>query len=175
MGGIVMNENIDLTKILDGCPAGTEFYSSVYGRLTFVKVGSNKYYPIVMKYYPEGNNSDNIALFTKDGKASYQYNGENILFPSKDQRDWSKFVRFWDKPKIKKFDPKTLLPFDKVLVRDNSDDEWMAAIFSHIDNFTYRAVCNLYYWKTCIPYNEETKHLVGTNNDCPEYYKWWEE
>lgn len=24
-------------------------------------------------------------------------------------------------------------------------------------------------------YNEETKHLVGTREDCPEYYKWWEE
>ena len=27
----------------------------------------------------------------------------------------------------------------------------------------------------CIPYNEETKHLIGTTEDCPEYYKWWEE
>lgn len=93
-----MNDNLDLTKILKGCPEGTEFYSSVYGRVTFVKVISNKYYPILMKYYREGNNSNNIALFTKDGKADYQYNGECILFPSKDQRDWSKFVRFWDKP-----------------------------------------------------------------------------
>ena len=49
------------------------------------------------------------------------YNGECTLFPSKDQRDWSKFVRFWDKPKVDKFDPKTLQPFDKVLVR--ADDK----------------------------------------------------
>ena len=27
----------------------------------------------------------------------------------------------------------------------------------------------------CIPYNEETKHLLGTKEYCPEYYKWWEE
>ena len=26
-----------------------------------------------------------------------------------------------------------------------------------------------------IPYNDETKHLVNTTNDCAEYYKWWEE
>ena len=26
--------------------------------------------------------------------------------------------------------------------------------------------------KPCVPYNEETKYLVNTNEDCPEYYKW---
>ena len=174
MGGIIMNKNIDLTKILKGCPEGTEFYSSVYGRIAFVKVISNKYYPILMKQYQEGNNSNDIALFTKDGKANYQYNGECILFPSKDQRDWSKFERFWDKPKVERFDPKTLQPFDKVLVRDE-DCYWTADLFSHIDDSLGRVCCSWYSWKQCVPYNEETKHLVGTREDCPEYYKWWEE
>lgn len=32
-----MNENIDLTKILEGCPVGTKFYSSVYGKVDFFK------------------------------------------------------------------------------------------------------------------------------------------
>lgn len=27
----------------------------------------------------------------------------------------------------------------------------------------------------CIPYNDETEHLVGTSDDCPDFYKWWEE
>ena len=174
MGGIIMNKNIDLTKILKGCPEGTEFYSSVYGRIAFVKVISNKYYPILMKQYQEGNNSNDIALFTKDGKANYQYNGECILFPSKDQRDWSKFERFWDKPKVEKFDPKILQPFDRVLVRDE-DCYWTADLFSHIDDSLGRVCCSWYSWKQCVPYNEDTKHLVGTDEDCPEYYKWWEE
>ncbi len=30
-------------------------------------------------------------------------------------------------------------------------------------------------WKQQIPYNSDTAHLVGTNDDAPEYYKWWEE
>ena len=34
-------------------------------------------------------------------------------------------------------------------------------------------VCSSDYWKQCIPYNDETKNLVGIDNDCPEYYKWW--
>ena len=169
-----MNENLDLTKILEGCPEGTEFYSSVYGRIAFVKVISNKYYPILMKQYQEGNNSNDIALFTKDGKANYQYNGECILFPSKDQRDWSKFERFWDKPKVEKFDPKTLQPFDKVLVRDSLFTHWQIDFFGYI-NSRKKLVCCSTDWNIGIPYNEETKHLLGTNDDCPEYYKWWEE
>lgn len=170
MGGITMNENLDLTKILYKCPTGAEFYNTVYGKVKFFWVDFTNKQPIVVSTY-----DDSIIYIAKDGKLISTRDGECTLFPSKDQRDWSKFERFWDKPKVEKFDPKTLQPFDKVLVRDDSDDDWMAAIFSHIDNFTHRAVCNLYYWKTCIPYNEETKYLVGTNNDCPKYYKWWEE
>ena len=30
-------------------------------------------------------------------------------------------------------------------------------------------------YQQCIPYNKEIKHLVGTLDDCPEFYKWWEE
>ena len=26
----------------------------------------------------------------------------------------------------------------------------------------------------CIPYNDETKHLVGTHDEVPEFYKYWE-
>ena len=39
-----MNENLDLTKILKGCPSGTKFYSSVYGEVTFVRIKNDKYY-----------------------------------------------------------------------------------------------------------------------------------
>ena len=30
-------------------------------------------------------------------------------------------------------------------------------------------------WRQYVPYNEETEHLIGTREDCPDYYKWWEE
>ena len=73
-----------------------------------------------------------------------------------------------------RFDTKTLKPFDKVLVRDE-DCYWTADLFSHIDDSIGRVCCSWYSWKQCIPYNDETKNLVGTTDDCPEYYKWWEE
>lgn len=72
-----------------------------------------------------------------------------------------------------KFDPKTLQMFDKVLVRDDMDNCWIPVFFSHMDD--YGAVCVSFSLEECIPYNEETKHLIGTYEDCPEYYKWWEE
>ena len=167
-----MNENLDLTKILDGCPEGAKFYSSVYGEVTFVEIANANHFPIKLKYYT----IDRFALttlVTKDGQIEYDCNGECTLFPSKDQRDWSKFVRFWDKPKIEKFDPKTLQPFDKVLVRDNLEENWIVNLFGFIDKDN-NCICSAFYWDTCIPYNEETKHLLGTSDDCPEYYKWWE-
>ena len=173
-----MNENLDLTKILDGCPEGTKLYSTVNGEVIFQKVASFSCdYPITATAYNKNKNSTKNACFAKDGTYMLDYDGECVLFPSKEQRDWSKFERFWDKPKVEKvekFDPKTLHPFDKVLVRVDKNDCWMAAHFSHVDDYTHKAVCDIFYYTQCVPYNEETKHLVGKTDDCPEYYKWWE-
>lgn len=165
-----MNENIDLTKILDGCPVGTEFYSLIHGTVRFLEIlDMNTVYPIAV------TSKVDKGYFTKGGRyfADQTIDDECILVPSKYQRDWSKFERFWDKSKKEKFDISTFQPFDKVLVRNRICDCWNAFPFSHM--IKRRAICCDFSWEQCIPYNEETKHLVGTNNDCPEYYKWWEE
>ena len=169
-----MNENIDLTKILDGCPEGTEFYHAGYGRVWFVGINLNSNYPIKLSLY----NDDCIhAAVSAKGTLDVSYNGECLLVPSKDQRDWSKFVRFWDKPKVDKFDVNTLQPFDKVLVRDFLNEGWMADFFERNEenDVHYNVTCVTSHWIQCIPYNDDTKHLLGTIDDCPEYYKWWEE
>ena len=177
-----MNENIDLTKILDGCPEGTKLYSSIFGEVVFLRIDrENPSYPILIKvsFEPRWRN------ITKQGKF-YAAVGECTLFPSKDQRDWSKFVRFWDKkpldkPVVEKFDPKTFEPFDEVLVRVNNTSIWEPNFFGYKDDsYDDCIVCIsdrllVESWEQCIPYNEETKHLVGTTDDCPEYYKWWKE
>ena len=78
---------------------------------------------------------------------------------------------------VMKFDENTLKPFDKVLARDHLNDNWMADFFEKIEenDIYYNVTCVTCKWVQCIPYNEDTKHLLGTTNDCPEYYKWWEE
>lgn len=60
--------------------------------------------------------------------------------------------------------------FDKVLVRDDDNDVWKASFYSHPwtsksgDLFHFTVGCeNLGYWQ-CIPFNDTTKHLVGTTN-----------
>lgn len=166
-----MNENLDLTKILEGCPPGTEFYHSGFGRVWFVCIDLDSDYPIRLSL---NNDPCDNTFLTKKGTVNVQYDGECILFPSRTQRDWSKFERFWDESKVEKFDPNTFHPFDNVLVRDSVCYSWNAVPFSHI-NVKRQAVCCGVSWEQCIPYNEETKDLVNTNEDCPEYYRWWEE
>lgn len=76
-----------------------------------------------------------------------------------------------------RFDPKTLKEFDKVLVKDDGDWIWRVDIISvpakYNDNIPYLIGDNDFDW--IIPYNEDTKHLIGTSDDAPEYYKYWED
>ena len=75
----------------------------------------------------------------------------------------------------KKFDPNTLKPFDKVIGKFNNNSSWKCDLFSNIlkfDNSLYKCIGD--YYQKCIPYNDETKHLVGTYDDAPEYYRYWE-
>lgn len=112
VGGIVMNENIDLTKILKGCPKGTKFYSTIHDEISFKRIELSSDYPMVFDSDAVGGE----VTLTEKG-TTLRGVGECIVFPSKDQRDWSKFERFWDKPKVEKFDPTTLHPFDKFCER----------------------------------------------------------
>lgn len=110
--------------------------------------------------------------FTKEG-IYLKGKGECTLFPSKDQRDWSKFTAPWYKKE--KFDPKTLKPFDKIIARVDEHGIWCCEWFSFIEeNIILIKGCGAYY-RNCIPYNDETKHLVGTTDEAPEFYKYWEE
>ena len=160
--------NIDLTKILKHCPKGTKLYSPIFGEVDFIKIHNDAEYPIITR---KGAYNPN---FTDEGLYYADEGEECLLFPSKDQRDWSKFTAPWYKKE--RFDPKTLKPFDRVLVRDYIGNSWSCNIFSHIqgDSFHYSCISNSN-WKYCIPYNEDTKHLVGTTEEAPEYYRYWED
>ena len=109
----------------------------------------------------------------------------NISPATKEQRDllfqkikeadykWNNETKTLEKLVEHKFDPKTLQSFDKVLVRDYLDDTWKVDFYSHkqeSDAYLYECVGNQY--KHCIPYNEDTKHLVSTKEEAPEYYRY---
>ena len=87
-------------------------------------------------------------------------------------------IKFQDKWELvpNKFDITTLKPFDRVLVRDTNGQTWNADLFSHIidnnPNLKKIFVCAGHYADQCVPY-EGNEHLLGTNNDCDEFYKTW--
>ena len=164
-----MNENIDLTKILKNCPKGWKFYSSAFGDVEFDSISEYNINPICIRV-----NANFYPFLNKYGKYYIENKGECILFPSKGQRDWSKFVAPWYKKD--KFDPKTLQPFDKVMVRDAKCQAWVCTIFSHQGEdceYPYETASGACFY--CIPYNDDTKHLVGTKEEAPEYSRYWED
>ncbi len=161
-----MNENLDLTKILKYCPPGYKFWSSIYGDIEFVTISSDMVvFNLLHLRFTE------LKVY-KNGKYSIFDEAECVVFPSKDQRDWFKFIAPWY---IKeKFDPKTLKPFDKILVK-KSNSPWTCDFFSYLYSDTLQLVNGISSkYEFCIPYNDETKHLVGTKDKAPEYYRYWE-
>lgn len=112
-----------------------------------------------------------ISEITED---KYILNDDGYIY-FKDQDLWELV-----NDKKQRFDPKTLQPFDRVLVRLTKDCIWNATFFSHYDKEVkwgcYPCVttsCKSY--DKCIPYNDETKHLLGTSDEAPEYYRYWED
>ena len=165
-----MNENIDLTKILKDCPSGWKFYSSIYGDVKFLKVGNDTDYPIKFSVIYKDGVERNSSV-SKQGLFLASYDGECAFFPSREQRNWSKFTAPWLKKE--KFDPKTLKSFDKVICR-NGLNVWHCDFFSSfMETWACPYVCSGGSYTYCIPYNDDTKHLVGTNDDAPEYYEYW--
>ena len=162
-----MNEDIDLTKILKDCPKGTKLYSLVHGEVEFQKIELGLTHPIVIKL-----KNNIIERCNPYGKLLDNYDGECILFPSKTQHDWSKFVTSWCKKE--KFDHKTLKPFDKIIARVEGGI-WFCELLSFIDEGRNLIKGLVSYYNYCIPYNDDTKHLIGTTEEAPEYYRYWED
>ena len=97
---------MNIAEILKDCHKGIKLYSPVFGEVEFYEIKLNDTFPIKVI-----DDSNEVRTFTEDGKAYVNYNdAECVLFPSKENRDWSTFKEYYFKP------------FDKVLVRDNDND-----------------------------------------------------
>jgi hypothetical protein len=89
---------------------------------------------------------------------------------------WNSETKTLEKLIPNKFDINNLVPFEsKVLVRSDKSSYWKPAIFGcYIENmripyYALDGTC----WHQCIPY-ECNEHLLGTTDDCDEYFKTWE-
>ena len=161
-------QKLNLCEILKDCPNGTKLYSTVLGYVIFQGIVEGAVYPIVV-ICENGVNED----FTADGKMFIDFDGECTLFPSKEQRNWADFIAPWLKKE--RFDPKTFKAFDKVLARLNKQGIWCCELFSFIEDDTNLIKCCGAYYQYCIPYNDDTKHLVGTTDEAPLFYSYWED
>ena len=169
-----MNNNLNLVEILKDCPTGTKFYTPVWGEVSFEKIVDGEVYTIEINT----GSGYNYYHLTKEGCYIKSDDAECVIFPSKDQRDWSKFTAPWYKRE--KFDPKTLNAFDRVLTRIDGGDVycWFADFVSAPTIEKYDLLPSVMSNKDAnmiIPYNDDTKHLLGTTDEAPEYYRYWED
>ena len=109
---------MNIAEILKDCPKGTKLYSPLFGEVTFIEVNDTKsQYLISVRTDVDGR----YEWFTELGTFISQCPGECMLFPSKDNRDWSTI-------KVPKKECK-FKPFDKVLVRDKNSNKWSIDLF----------------------------------------------
>ncbi len=159
-------QELNLCEILKYCSEGEPLWSPLLGDV---------------KLYDIDEEAKTVDVTTKD-LTTWEINADGtisidevtspeiMLYPSRTQRDWAK-VKY---EKKERFDPKTLKAFDRVIVYGENKG-WFCTIFSHIGEgeYPYNTASGNYDW--CIPYNDDTKHLVGTTDDAPEYYRYWED
>lgn len=150
---------MNIATILKKCPKGTKLYSPLFGEVILDCVKDGIENPICCLASDGGT-----PFFMSDGRYFGDYtDAECMIFPSKDQRDWSKFGT---NDQVNDQKPKTeLKPFDKVLVRDTDDSKWNCDFFLkmiHDNHAKFKCiVCGA--WAQCIPY-EGNEHLLGTTN-----------
>jgi len=147
-------KNFDLTQILKDCPKGTKLYSPIFGEVTLVGIDNDKYCPIIVQH-----STREEETFTEEGKFCGCSSAECMLFPSKENRDWSTF-------KTEPEQPQKFEPFQKVLVR-NSDYNWRIGFFDFeggpVERHYYYIIGRDYPFDQCLPY-EGNEHLKDTTD-----------
>lgn len=164
-----MNKNINLTKILKNCPEGYKFWSPLLGNVEFHCICQAGVLVKTVKGDSWELNQDGTTKIGADIASP-----EIMLYPSKEQRDWNKFTAPWLKKE--RFDPKTLKPFDRVIARNTLNSKWRCTFFSHLiddERCILKCITSDCSYPFCIPYNDETKYLVGTTEEAPDYYRYW--
>ena len=128
---------------------------STYNTMVYHYGGSHD-----IKFTKPATKEQRDLLFAKMKEAGYEWDAEK------------KELR-----KIQHYDISNFYAGMPVLVRDgdSDDDEWTYALFSHYSSnrTAYKFSASGDVFRQCIPYNDDTKHLLGTADMCPEEYINW--
>ena len=129
-----MNENINLVEILKNAPRGTKLWSPLCGECSLYGIDMSSDVPIIVEVKDDKNNNECVLRFAANGKYFNRLtSAECLLFPSKDNRDWSTFKAPW---MHKHFEP-----FQKVLMSRFTDNFpskgiWVPALYGYYDEET---------------------------------------
>lgn len=128
-----LKQNINIAEILKDAPSGTSLYTPLLGFVELVKVIINKNYSsIKVEVISDRESFDDNSLFyyfNEYGKYTNSKDAECMLFPSKNNRDWSTFKAPW---KLKKFTAgQKVLVGIQGLTPDGSSYHWTLSIYSH--------------------------------------------
>lgn len=122
-----MEDKLNLIEILKNAPNGTKLWSPICGECWLNKVDTDTTFPIKCK--TKGYQGARVRItFTARGEYNDNYaNCECVLFPSKDNHDWSTFEIH---------EHKEFKPFQKMLRIECNDHDrpiWAADFYSHYD------------------------------------------
>ena len=135
----------------------------VYGESVAI---CRRFYKHTLSFYVSLNEMFGL-LFADEVESSEEYR-----FATEEEKQQlfdalEKEGKAWDAEKKQIVDLKlkwTPKPFDKVVVRCGKDDKWSIDFFSYKVSNGY--ICTGDAWfGYCLPYNEETAHLLGTTDD----------
>ena len=130
-------KGIDIYEILNDVECGTELYTPMCGNVELRYLQDNKE---EAEAIITNTNDGSEYTFNKNGK--YVEEGEVLLFPSKEMRDWSKFFKKGD-----------------VLVHRDCDIHVIFEGFK--DNRYTRFKSKHYLWKECFEdYNKEVSEMI---------------
>lgn len=152
-------------KLLDAACYKKEIYCTLIGGC-FVRKVVKENGEVIATLVQKADNERMLAC-DEYGRPCGNPDAECCVFPSKYNRDWSTFEA------TPRYDISELKPFDKVLRRSARKEAWAIDFFSHYNDNLKCFVCHPYGWEECVPYNEETKHLLDTMDEAPEFYRTW--
>ena len=152
-----------IAEILKNCPSGTKLYSTIHGEVELVNVYNNR---IRCKFYTDIN-FINIS-FTSDGRWIENV-GECVLFPSKENRDWSKFKIPFKDGDIVAFDNPYRTCLEIFIFKDKKENNTLSTCYLMFDGKELYLEEDMYY-VTRLATEEEKEKLFKAIKD--NGYKW---
>ena len=150
-------------------------------KVIFDKFDDDKYTSFIGKHYIESYGKDgeqqdyeeihcgSTVKYTKESEEAAQtyINTIEERLGGKLNLETLEIEKQHEKKEVVDLNPKwTPKPFDRVITRNAYDDIWTANIFSHMNScgeyVTIGCASGYHY---CLPYNDETAHLLGTTDE----------